>query len=318
MSMKPLLVYMLFFGLPLSAAAQYVEEPDAPATPEARAARVAELKQKSGEALTAGNQELALQRIEAAIKLSDDPGLIANKGFILQKLGQYKESVAAFQNYLELAPGEGPKAEMARRFLARLMPQVTFNSAPPGATVTQQGQKAPMGTTPFRAKVVAGTVLFIMTIDGYKPLRHLVKIVPDTPLTVDVELERKVIPKPVSKVPKEAVDAPKLTPAKFDDDDGGTGLAWISLGTAAVAAGAAGLFYGGGVDAAEARDASTVGADWDAHQSTLEGKNLLYLSSGSVAVVAGLLGAYLILTAPSDTPETLSATPGSATFSVEF
>jgi len=316
--MKPLLVYLLLLGLPLTAAAQYVEEPDAPTTPEARAARAAVLKQKSGEALTAGNQELALQRIEAAIRLSDDPDLIANKAFILQKLGQYKEAVAAFQNYLELAPGGGSKAEMARQFLARLMPQVTFNSTPPGVTVTRQGEKAPMGTTPFRAKVVAGTVLFIMTIDGYKPLRHLAKIVPDTPLTVDVELERKAAPKPVSKVPKEVVEAPKSIAAKFDDDDGGTGLAWISLGTAAVAAGAAGLFYGGGVEAAEARDASTKAVDWDAHQSTLEGKNLLYLSSGSVAVAAGLLGAYLLFTAPSDKPETLSATPGTATFSVEF
>jgi len=319
MPVKVLLVCAFLLGLPSLAMGQYVEEPDAPTTPEGIAARVAELKSKTGEALTAGNFELALMRIEAAIKLSQAPDLVANKAFILERLGQYKKSVEAFERYLEIATEGGPKVDKARQILLRLRPQLTFNSTPPGATVTQQGEKRPLGTTPFKENVIAGTALFVIERDGYTPLRHLVKIAPGTPQSVDVELERKAPPKSVAQVPAAAVESPVgLSATADDDDEGGTTLAWVGLGTAVLAGGAAGLFYGNGLEAADARDGATKSADWDSHQSSLETNNLLYLGTGSLAILAGAMGVYLFLTAPSDTVETLAVTPGGTGFSVEF
>ncbi len=317
MSMRAVLISVLFLAFAAPSMAQYVEEPALPQTTEARAARLAELKAKTAEALAAGNHELALMRIEAAMKLSDDPGLVANKAFILEKLGQYKASAEAFQQYLDTVGEAGPKVEMAKKLLERLRPEVTFNSTPPGATVTPQGSTSPLGTTPFRAKHVAGTVLFIVEREGYTPLRHLVRILPDTPVKVDVELARKAPPKPIAPVEPAVIAKPKQI-AEDDDDEGSTSLAWISLGTAAAAATAAGLFYGSGLDAATARDEATKGADWDEHQASLETANMLYLGTGGLAVVTGIVGAYLLIIAQSDEPETLSSTPFSNPFSVEF
>jgi tetratricopeptide (TPR) repeat protein len=306
------------------AAAQYIPEtePEVVLTPEARAAQAAELKGKATAAFSAGSYELALERIERAIELSDDAGLVANKGLILEKMGRFKEAAAAFRTYLAAASAGGPKAKKAKALLARLEPEVTITTTPPGATIAIQGEAAPLGSTPLTKRVAAGTHLFLVNLAGYQKVRKVGRVVPGKGLKLALTLEKTARPPPPSP-PAGGVTgdggALKATKEVATASRGQTqAWAWISLGSAALAAGAAGLFYTQGLDAATARDAATRGAAWDAEQSTLEQKNTLYLASGGVAILAGLVGTYLLFSGSDGSPATLSAVPGSAILSIEF
>jgi hypothetical protein len=301
------------------AAGQYVTEREAASTPEARAAQAADLKAKAAIAFSAGDYDLALQRIESAIKLSDDAGLVANKGLILEKLGRFKEAADAFRDYLAAAAEGDSKAEMARTLLARLEPEVRITTTPPGATITIQGEAKPLGTTPIQKRVGAGTHLFLVVLAGYQEVRKVARVVPEKGLKLALTL-KKIAPPPRPSVKRPAIKASLVATEKVRSaSKGGSGSwTWISLGGAVLAASAAGLFYTQGLDAAEARDRATQGVDWDAEQSNLEQKNTLYLTSSGVAILAGLVGTYLLISGPAGSPATLSAAPGSAAFSIEF
>lgn len=285
-------------------------------------ARAERLKTEAEAAFAEGRLEEALRLLDAAYAADPQPGLIANQGLVLDKLGRYADAVAAFERFLATQP-PADKVEAARAILLRLKPEVRIESEPPGAEVRIDDGGRRLGRTPLKLYLVAGPHVVRLTHPEFQPIEQRIEVRPGEPMTVRVPLTA-----PVAVAAPVHTPAPRRRPAPGEADDllgdeistGGPSLrtwGWISLGVGAAAAGASVTMLVLGLDAIDARDGATTGAAWDDHQASAEAYNTGYLVSGGVALAALSTGLVLLLLDDGE-GATVGLTPGGATIGGRF
>ncbi len=267
------------------------------ATPE----ESARLKAEADRAYVEGDYSSALTKLQAAYKADPNPGLIANQGLVLEQMGEHAASAAAFERFLATKP-PAAKARKAHQVLARIKPEVEVVTDPPGATVRLvAGSARSLGTTPLHTRLVVGTHTLELRLAGHLPAEVAVRVWPGRALSVRQALARDPDARVARKVEPEEPGGKR-----------GSVLAWVLLGGAAVAGGAAGAFYVLGDDAVSARDGARTGADWDAHQDDVELWNTSYLAAAGVAGAA-LVGGVVLLFTGGDEGAQAVVSPGGLT-----
>lgn len=118
-------------------------------------ARADAYRQQAEEAWKNGDSLRALSFMELAYAADPQPALLANRGLILEKLGDTKRALADFEAYLESDPPPEKRATVETA-IRRLRPEVVVASDPPGVAVTLDDGESPLGVTPLRLNVPVG------------------------------------------------------------------------------------------------------------------------------------------------------------------
>ncbi len=120
--------------------------------------RIDQLKLSADEAFRNNDAVRALSFLDQAYALDPQPGLLANRGLILDRLGDTTRALADFEAYLATQPPPEKRAPIETA-VRRLRPQVVLASDPPGLTVTLDDGPQAAGTTPLRLELSVGAHL---------------------------------------------------------------------------------------------------------------------------------------------------------------
>ncbi len=227
-----------------------------PAAASAQTARADVLRQQAEEAYRNGDDLRALSFLELAYAADPQPGILANRGLILERLGDTRRALADFEAYLATQP-PAEKRATAETALRRLRPDVLIGSDRPGLTVYLDDQNVPSGTTPLRLPLAVGAHL--VRFEGADVVAGQVAFI------VEAGREQALQLRPVPLRPAGAEESTRLAgraPAET--------WAYVSLGTgvaAAVAGGALTLLMMGEKDD---RDGASTRAAWKDHDETAE------------------------------------------------
>ena len=287
---------------------------------EQREAEAARLKEEADAAFGAGRFMEALRLLQIAYKLHPDPGLIANQGLVLAKLGQIKRAVDKFELYLSFKPPPD-KREMAELHVSRLKPEVILLTQPSGATVYLDGGEKPVGTTPMRVGIVAGSHFVQFRLDGYLPGQRGFDVKLGEPMKVELGLDKRAAddppppipvvvppPKPVPATPVVQIDIPPPPPPVPDHTWG-----WVSLGTGGVAAGTAGLFAILTVQALDERDGASSVAEHRHYNDRAQTYEMTTYATIGLAAIAVGMGVYLLSDPATDSNGGADGQPGAGT-----
>jgi tetratricopeptide (TPR) repeat protein len=228
----------------------------APAPAAAQTARADVLRQQAEEAYRNGDDLRALSFLELAYAADPQPGILANRGLILERLGDTRRAVADFEAYLATQP-PAEKRATAETALRRLRPEVLIGSDRPGLTVFLDDQSVPSGTTPLRLPLPVGAHL--VRFEGPEVVAGQVAFIVEAGREQAIQL-RPVPLRPVAEVGAQTRDG--RTPAET--------WAYVSLGAGvatAVAGGALTLLMMGAKDD---RDGASTRSAWKDHDETAE------------------------------------------------
>lgn len=130
----------------------------APVGAQTQASRADLLRQQAEEAYRNGDNLRALSYLEQAYAADPQPGILANRGLILERLGDTRRALADFEAYLATNPTADKRAAVETA-IRRLRPEVLIGSEPTGLSVTIDDQLVPAGATPLRVNLTAGAHL---------------------------------------------------------------------------------------------------------------------------------------------------------------
>lgn len=265
------------------------------------------LKAEADRAYKDGDYSLALEKLDAAFEVSQNPALRANMGLVYNAMGDYASAVEAFEAFLASDP-PAAKAAKAQAFIAKLMVPVTFSSTPPGAQVFLATKPKPLGTTPLEAQVVAGSHQVRFVLKGHEPRTQRLRTYPKRPAQLTVMLAPKEnVVSPFAQAQRRRANSLNTTKT-IHTPTPNTTWAWVAFGVAGVATGGVVVSQLLGRGAVDDRDAAQSGAVWDDAQGQVETWNTGFLVSAGVATVA--LGAGLaLLWTQDDAPVQIGAGP---------
>jgi hypothetical protein len=135
----------------------------------------------------------ALAEFDASYKIHAASGVLYNIGLVHKALFHYDEALGYLRRYLTESKKlpKPRKAEVTQqiREIEALLATITFAIAPDGASVSLD--KRVLGTAPLKPYgVAAGSHVFAVTLDGYKPLEKTLVVVAGQPQTLSVTLEK--------------------------------------------------------------------------------------------------------------------------------
>ncbi len=269
----------------------------------------------------AGVQAYRDQRYEDAVRefkvaqsiYPDSPKLAFNLARALERSRQIEPAIAAYEQYLRMAPEASDRAEVEatiaalRTLLDGSRPLLVVTSKPAGASVFLDGATEPNGRTPFEARVVAGAHVVRIRLDGHGEESRSVDAAAGRQAAVDVAL------RPLAATVGSGPAGPRATQ---ETAPAATWAGWGAVGAGVLATGAGAFFYLSASQGADDIDALAVGdrRGYDQLAGEIEDDNL---SAGiSFGVGAALLAtgvALLLWPAESGASAAVSATPGGLT-----
>lgn len=210
-------------------------------------ARVDPLKAAADEAFRQGDHLRALVFLEQAYALDPQPGILANRALILERLGDHKRALAEFEAYLATDPTPEKRAA-AETAVRRLKPEVLVTSEPPGAQVyVDEGAEA-VGVTPLRTPLASGAHLLRVTLEGFSTAQSSMLVEPGRPTTAHFKLVGGL--------------GPQAQPATSTPPNHRT-VAYVALATGVLAAAAGGTFAVLLHDTVDERDDADTRARWN-------------------------------------------------------
>lgn len=253
----------------------------APGEAETGPAAADRLKAAADAAFRRGAHLEALLFLEQAWKADPRPGFLANKGLVLERLGEYERALAAYRRYLETEPPP-EKRTVVEVAIDRLRPEVLIVSDPPGAEVMLDDDAAPRGRTPLRMRVPAGSHLVRFRLAGHRDGQAPLVVEPGRGGAVQVTL------------------APLETPPARPHRTWG----YIALGGALSAGIAGGVLLTLARTEADARDDADSLRAWHAHDDRAQRlANGGYVAFGVGALALGV-AAWLLLGQDDPAPPT--------------
>ncbi|MFN3198416.1 MAG: PEGA domain-containing protein [Bradymonadia bacterium] len=218
--------------------------------------RAVDLEAAADDAFNAGRYMQALRLLQQAYDTDPRPGILANQGLVLEKMGQHARAVGRFEQYLALNPPRSGR-EMAELKIAQLKPEVIFISDPPGASVRLDGDAQTMGRTPFKTSLVIGPHFAHIAREGYAVARPSFTVRRGQQETIEVTL-----------IPGGSEDP-------LVGQSGSPDKPWWLVASGGTALGAAVIF--GGLTASEisARDDAGSVREWQDHADTAHGYSIV-------------------------------------------
>lgn len=207
-------------------------------------AQAAALEDAANEAFAEGQLIEALQLLKKAYALDPRPGLIANQGLVLEKMGEPARAVERFERYLSMGPAAEGR-EMAELKVDRLKPEVLFVSSPGGAAVTVDGGPEVVGHTPTKVRVLAGAHFAELRLEGFIVARP------------DFEVRAGQINKVEVPLVRQVVEAPPAQPDRT--------WAWAATTGGGLALASAAVFGGLTLSELSARDDAGDVPTWEGH-----------------------------------------------------
>ncbi len=251
---------------------------------EAGAARADALKAEADAAYESGDYVRALQKLEQAWLAEQRPGLLANQGLVLERLGEPARAARVYERFLESNPGP-TQAALARDALQRVRPPQRFESTPSGATIYVDGAPAPAGRTPADVPLTVGAHTLRVELDGFTTARLDLVVQPGTSEV------RRLMLMPASSAGSSLSARPPLR-----EGPSSTGIALVGAGVLGGIAGSV-LYWRADVATTD-RDAATTGAAWD--EADERARTLGWSAYGTLVVSSVLtgLGVYFLVDAP--------------------
>jgi len=232
----------------------------------------------------------AISEFEQAIRLSIKPkpeaaGVVNfNLGQAYEKVGDVSGAVKAYREYLRLVP----KAQDRDRVqaivsnlearMARGLQELSVSSDPTGASVAVDGKLR--ATTPVTMELAYGSHQVAVSHDGYDTATRTVELTPQSSMKLDISLARQAAPL-APPPPAAAREQPQV-------------WAWVALGAAAAATGAA-VYFGSEATRnatllkAAKNDPPVPDELYDASYNSQVAANVLYATAGAAAVAGGVL-----------------------------
>jgi hypothetical protein len=165
------------------------------------------------------------------------PELLLNAGIAFERTGRCERVVELFARYLEAKPEDRTEDLTLRMKKAEACaPEITFETTPPGATVTIDGQ--PRGSTPLVLRLRAGS--HTVRLEGLRAIEESVVVREGEPATIarvlHVEPEPEPQPAPVLDLAPPPPPPPPIEVVHVEEKGSGYGTAaWIT-GAGTVAA----------------------------------------------------------------------------------
>jgi tetratricopeptide (TPR) repeat protein len=160
----------------------------------------------------------AIDAFLAAFRLDRDPGLIFNVGQAWEKLGNVREALAAYRDYLRLAPRADDRAavlasirNLEGRLRERGVQQVSIFSSPPGAAVAIDERA--VGATPWTGELSPGRHVAVLRLAGHVEARKEFVLGADRAIDLDVGLESVAVA--AQRTPASAPVEPPAAPARL-------------------------------------------------------------------------------------------------------
>jgi len=251
---------------------------------EAGAARADALKAEADAAYASGDYVRALQKLEQAWLADQRPGLLANQGLVLERLGEPARAAGIYERYLETHPPP-TQAALAREALHRVKPPQRFESTPSGATLSMDGAPAPVGKTPADVPLTVGAHTLRAELDGFTTARLDLVVQPGAS-----EVRRLML------MPDSQVGVSSAQRSLVREGPSSAGIALVGAGLLGGIAG--GVLYWRADVATADRDAATNAAAWD--DANDRAQTLGWSAYGTLAVSSVLtgLGVYFLVDAP--------------------
>lgn len=253
------------------------EAPPPPLPASVLPSRVEQLKSAADEAFRQGDTLRALAFLEQAYATDPQPGILASRGLMLERLGDFKRAAADFDAYLKTAPPPEKRTPIETS-LRRIRPDLLIGSTPAGLVIHLDDAPEPLGTTPVKLPVLAGAHLIRFSHADYLPGDLAVVVEPGQEAAVQLI----ALSKPTA-----------VGPAQSDNSQN------QKLGLTGLGIGAASGLLGGTMfilmsSARDDRDTSTTRADWTRD----DGRAEVYQAAGAAALgvaITALTGGLFLL-----------------------
>lgn len=240
---------------PLCLAAAFALGAWAPPGASTPASRADLLRQQAEEAYRNGDHLRALSFLEQAYAADPQPGILANRGLVLERLGDTRRAVADFEAYLATNPPPEKRAT-AETAVRRLRPDVLIGADRPGVSLYLDDQPTPAGVTPLRIPLNAGAHLVRFEGMGIVPGQMAFVVEPGREQAVQLQT------------------LPQSTPTADATPDRSEARArtwsYVSLGTGVVTAIAGGAFTLVMQSRKDDRDAANSRSAWKAADTSAE------------------------------------------------
>ena len=247
---------------------------------------------REGEAaLKTGNFVRALDRFENAYVAGAGPDGLARQGDVLERMGEYSRAAERYEEALKAKPS-APERLRAERGLARVRPEVKFESEPGGAEIYIDRAKGALGVTPVRTHLVAGEHRIVLRKEGFEDTPVEFLMVRGRPTVVRCKLltlsEGLVLD-------DEARRQSKLAAVRSAYETR-TWFGWASAGLGGLAATGALALLVNAQGEADSRDSAPNRAEWAAHDKNVSTSLTGFYAAGAVAVIAAGTSAWFMLT----------------------
>lgn len=160
----------------------------APVAGAADPALASDLKAAADAAFAEKQYTKALHLLHRAWAAQPSPGLIANQGIVLKTMGEYARAVEKFEAFIRLSDDPG-QLELAEVEVRRMKPEVLVVSEPPGAVVRFDNEPKAVGATPVRSRLLVGTHVVWLEAAGYQRAQLSFGVELGEPRTVSIQLE---------------------------------------------------------------------------------------------------------------------------------
>lgn len=233
---------------PAAATVAPASPPPAADSPEAKAARVDELRRLGDEAVTARRYADAIGHYEQALQLSPEPRLLYNIARAYEGVGRYADALATLNRFKAEAPPDlikqVPNLDKRIESLRVRVTHITVNVNVSGARVILRnqvvGSKPREG--PLAISVESGKATVEIIAEGYAPYRKVVDLPGGGSVVLDVQLAVR------DEARSSLVVTPEGQQARAVNADTASSPPvwsrwWFWAGTAAVVAGGAVLIY---------------------------------------------------------------------------
>jgi hypothetical protein len=268
------------------------------------------------QAADAGDWQKACQRFEESNRLDPAVGTVFNLGYCREQLGQL---ASAWQRYLEVIerlPASDERAGLAQeraRALEKRVPRLVLEltGAPEGTVVLRDGVELTSASFDVALPVDPGAHVVEVRAPGHEPRRFEVSVVEGESKNLALAPGEVSPAKPTDATAAATQAPPPATEAAGKSSTKTIGFIVGGVGLLAIAAS---LTAGALAISAQ----NTIEEECDNKRCTDEGlqagdrgRTLTTIANIAAAVgVAGLgVGAYLVLTSNSSTPETTASTP---------
>ena len=263
---------------PLCLAAAFALGAWAPVGASTPASRADLLRQQAEEAYRGGDHLGALSFLEQAYAADPQPAILANRGLVLERLGDTRRAVADFEAYLATNPPPEKRAT-AETAVRRLRPDVLIGADRPGISLFLDDQPTPVGVTPLRLALNAGAHLIRFEGQGVLPGQMAFVVEPGREQAVQLQVVPQTTP---------TADAGDTDPSEARART----WSYVSLGTGVVTAIAGGAFTLMMQGRKDDRDAATSRSAWKSADASAERYQTAAGAAFGVSAAAVATGLY--------------------------